>query len=83
MSNKNDFGFYGKGLDGYVHYKQSVDRINSNSNQNNSGKSRSNKNDSDEKPGIYFLGKRLNWWQVILSFIVLYGTLYLIITERI
>ena len=25
---KNDFGFYGSGLDGYVHYKQSVDRIN-------------------------------------------------------
>lgn len=24
---KDDFGFYGKGLDGYVHYKQSVDRI--------------------------------------------------------
>lgn len=24
---KNDFGFYGSGLDGYVHYKQSVDRI--------------------------------------------------------
>ena len=25
---KNDFGFYGSGLDGYVHYKQSVDRNN-------------------------------------------------------
>ena len=25
---KNDFGFYGSGLDGYVHYKQSFDRIN-------------------------------------------------------
>ena len=24
---KDNFGFYGKGLDGYVHYKQSVDRI--------------------------------------------------------
>ena len=82
MSNKSDFGFYGKGLDGYVHYKQSVDRINSNSNQNNSGNSLSNKNDSDEKPGIYFLGKRLNWWQIILSLVVLYGTLYLIVTAR-
>lgn len=81
MSDKNDFGFYGKGLDGYVHYKQSFDRINGN--HDNPGKPKSNKKDSDEKPGIYFLGKRLNWWQVILSFIVLYGTLYLIITERI
>ena len=27
MSDKNDYGFYGKGLDGYVHYKQSFDRI--------------------------------------------------------
>lgn len=82
MSNKNDFGFYGKGLDGYVHYKQSFDRINSSSNQNNSDKSRNNKNDSDEKPGIYFLGKRLNWWQIILLLVVLYGTLYLIVTAR-
>ena len=81
MSNKNDFGFYGKGLDGYVHYKQSFDRINSN--QNNSGKPQSNKKASDEKPGFYFLGKRLNWWQIILSLVVLYGTLYLIVTERI
>ncbi len=24
---KKDYGFYGKGLDGYVHYKQSFDRI--------------------------------------------------------
>lgn len=24
---KGDFGFYGKGTDGYVHYKQSFDRI--------------------------------------------------------
>ncbi len=24
----DDFGFYGKGLDGYVHYKQSFDSIN-------------------------------------------------------
>ena len=23
---KNDYGFYGSGLDGYVHYKQSFDR---------------------------------------------------------
>lgn len=23
---KDDFGFYGKGLDGYVHYKQSFDQ---------------------------------------------------------
>ena len=82
MSNKNDFGFYGKGLDGYVHYKQYFDRINSSSNQNNSDKSRNNKNDSDEKPGIYFLGKRLNWWQIILLLVVLYGTLYLIVTAR-
>ena len=22
-----DFGFYGKGVDGYVHYKQDFDRI--------------------------------------------------------
>lgn len=42
----------------------------------------SNKNDSDEKPGIYFLGKRLNWWQIILLLVVLYGTLYLIVTAR-
>lgn len=25
---KGDFGFYGKGLDGYAHYKQSMDEIN-------------------------------------------------------
>lgn len=26
-----DFGFYGKGLDGYVHYKQAFDEINKSS----------------------------------------------------
>ena len=25
---KGDFGFYGKGMDGYAHYKQSMDEIN-------------------------------------------------------
>jgi hypothetical protein len=25
-----DFGFYGKGIDGYVHYKQSYEEINKN-----------------------------------------------------
>ena len=83
MTDKNDFGFYGKGLDGYVHYKQSFDRIHEKQNSSEKQKGKSSKNDSDEKTGIYFLGKRLNWWQVILSFIVLYGTLYLIVTERI
>lgn len=61
MSDKNDFGFYGQGLDGYVHYKQSFDQINSN--LNNSGKLRSHKDDSNGKTGIYILGKRKTGWQ--------------------
>lgn len=33
---KDDLGFYGKGLSGYVHYKQSVDRIGNDASQKES-----------------------------------------------
>ena len=80
MPDKNDFGFYGKGLDGYVHYMQSFDRINSN--QNNSGKPINNQKDPDEEPGSDFQGKELTWWQVVFLLVVVYGTIFLIVKLR-
>ena len=74
MSNKGDFGFYGKGLDGYVHYKQSVDRI-AQSGGSSSPRRRGNADDT-EKPGIYFLGKRLAWWQVAILLLFCGGALF-------
>lgn len=60
MSNKGDFGFYGKGLDGYVHYKQSVDRI-AQSGGSSSPRRRGNADDT-ETSGVYYL----KGWQVAI-----------------
>lgn len=37
MADKPDFDFYGKGLEGYVHYKTAVDRSTKNSGGGNGG----------------------------------------------
>lgn len=80
MSDKNDFGFYGKGLDGYVHYKQSFDRINGN--QNNSERQKGNENKTSSKKALYFFNKQLTWWQVILLLILVYGAIFIIVQLR-
>lgn len=41
MKNNDDFGYFGKGIDGYVHYKQSFDSMNSGN--NSTGKTNTNK----------------------------------------
>lgn len=80
MSDKNDFGFYGKGLDGYVHYKQSFDRINDG--PNNSEKPKCYKNETSNKKALYFFNKQLTWWQVILLLVLIYGTIFIIVQLR-
>lgn len=80
MSDKNDFGFYGKGLDGYVHYKQSFDRINGD--QSNPVEPREDENKSSNKKALYFFNKQLTWWQVILLLILVYGAIFIIVQLR-
>ena len=81
MSNKGDFGFYGKGLDGYVHYKQSVDRI-AQSGGSSSPRHRGNADDT-ETSGIYFLGKRLALWQVAILLLFCGGALFFLLQSAV
>ena len=69
MSNKGDFGFYGKGLDGYVHYKQSVDRI---------AQSRGNADDT-ETSGVYYL----KGWQVAILLLFCGGALFFLLQSAV
>ena len=73
MSNKGDFGFYGKGLDGYVHYKQSVDRI-AQSGGSSSPRRRGNADDT-ETSGVYYL----KGWQVAILLLFCGGALFFLL----
>lgn len=64
---KKDYGFYGKGLDGYVHYKQSFDRIGKKSADASSG-------GHGESSG----GLNLSLWQILGLDFLLFGLLYLL-----
>lgn len=77
MSNKGDFGFYGKGLDGYVHYKQSVDRI-TQSGGSSSPRRRGNADDT-ETSGVYYL----KGWQVAILLLFCGGALFFLLQSAV
>lgn len=77
MSNKGDFGFYGKGLDGYVHYKQSVDRI-AQSGGSSSPRRRGNADDT-ETSGVYYL----KGWQVAILLLFCGGALFFLLQSAV
>lgn len=77
MSNKGDFGFYGKGLDGYVHYKQSVDRI-AQSGGSSSPRRRGNADDT-ETSGVYYL----KGWQVSILLLFCGGALFFLLQSAV